>query len=546
MKGVDCMDYTQEELKDIWSRSDAYYSFSFGEYKNFGNRLKKWRELNDVTKTDMAEAIYSYRKHLGLEDDDISNEEIEIPDDEFLPIDYEVTAKRQQKKERRTLSLMRTYNQWECKETDSFSADTPFSMNNLYILKHLLHCDYEFLFCEIDTPHIHSNDISDLTGLNISTIEKLSSCSKASVAENESSPEYYANCILTALNKLISNDDFMTYLSYYLTNLDYDKEDDNSNNDNYVDSLSSSSSISITRPVAGIPSEDAYLDGTVDILNKDTLDMVFLFTLTNKLSRLRDANNTDSDYSPSPISSNITESCIADVNDSFGDRLRKWRESKQYTQDTVADLIFAYRKEHDIKKVIKGISHETDKDGCLRTYQNWERKKDQTKDTRLSMSDLIMLKNIMDCDYDYLFGEIQTLKVPEYDINRSIGLSSTNIDKLEKYAASMREYIPDVPAYASHILTAIDLILTDNDLLSNLAYYLSDMPYYYQMNLCSTLKPVKIYGLNISYEDDYIRDLFDEKELRNVFLPSICDSLMQLREKNMFNNEPIRDKVQNR
>ena len=69
MKGDDNMELSQTELKEIWSRSDEYYQFTFDEYKSFGSRLRKWRELNNISQTDMAEAIYDYRWCLGLEDD---------------------------------------------------------------------------------------------------------------------------------------------------------------------------------------------------------------------------------------------------------------------------------------------------------------------------------------------------------------------------------------------------------------------------------------------------------------------------------------------
>ena len=65
------MDFEQNELKEIWARSDEYFQFRYEEYRTFGGRLKKWRELNDISQMEMAEAIYSYRKLLGLEDDDI-------------------------------------------------------------------------------------------------------------------------------------------------------------------------------------------------------------------------------------------------------------------------------------------------------------------------------------------------------------------------------------------------------------------------------------------------------------------------------------------
>ena len=61
-----------------------------------------------------------------------------------------------------------------------------------------------------------------------------------------------------------------------------------------------------------------------------------------------------------------------------------------------------------------------EKESILRTYQNWESKSKNTKDTRLSMSDLYILKNIMECDYEYLFGEINTLNTSDNSIQKAL------------------------------------------------------------------------------------------------------------------------------
>lgn len=533
MKGVTYMKFTQSELKEIWARSDEYFRFTYEEYNNFAARLKQWRALNDVTQTDMAEAIYEYRKLLGLEDDDISN--VKWTDTytgapEFKPIDYEVTEKRKKKREQRINSIMRTYHQWENKETDSFSSNTPFSMNNLFILKQLLQCDYEFLFCEIDTPHKKSRKLSELTGLNLSTVEKLSSYDKSYKNDDNSSiSAYYAHGILTALDKLISDDNLMMYLSYYLTNLNDDTSEDY---------------LTVVTPVAGIPTEDAYMDGRDFTLNADAIDFVYMMTISNKLSQLREKY-----HESSTVKRNIPyvdEIILAEESDSFGERLKKWREYKRFTQTEVRDMIYNYYIDNKLRN--KPSSDKEKKllnNAILRTYQNWESKKDLKKDTRLSMSDLKMLKDITGCDYEYLFGEINSMTAPELSIYHSLGLSPENIEKLEAYATIyMPDEAPDIPKYANHILTAIDLIVTDNDLLSNLAYFLSDLEYDVNFNHSNILKPIKIYGLNIPFEDAYIHDLFPKnKELRNVFLPAIFTSLTKLRERNIYNNQLIIDQT---
>ena len=73
------------------------FQFRYEEYSTFGARLKKWRELNNISQTEMAEAIYNYRKYLGLEDDDVTKEVLKeeyVGDEKYKPIDYEIDAKR--------------------------------------------------------------------------------------------------------------------------------------------------------------------------------------------------------------------------------------------------------------------------------------------------------------------------------------------------------------------------------------------------------------------------------------------------------------------
>lgn len=537
------MEFSQNELKEIWARTDEYFQFGYEEYSTFGARLKKWRELNDISQMEMAEAIYNYRKYMGLENDDISDEVLKKEyegDERYKPIDYEVDKKREQKKERRIMSLMRTYHKWESKETDAFSADTPFSMAHIRILKQILVCDYEFLFCEISTPHKHTEEMTEQTGLNTSTIEKLFSYDKSYMQDEEHTiSASYAHGIITALDKLFSDDDLMTYLSWYLTNTDTAGEEDDEKYDE--DDDNSRTSISINRPVAGVPTEDAYLDGTVDKLGADDIHLVYMITIANKLARLRDKSPSEKPFYPSDIPS-FDRIVLANDEDSFGERLRKWREYNHYTQEHVAELICNYRKDHNLQKTAKGTPYMPEKESVLRTYQNWESKTSDDKDIRISMTDLFILKSIIGCDYEYLFGEINTMNAPAHSIYQSIGLSHENIDKLELYAKSLQEKVDGVPAYARNILSTIDLIVSDNDLLSNLAYYLSDMPFYPSMRLCSILKPIKIIGRPYPRHDAYADYLFPENnELRNVFFPAIFASLFELRKRNLYNNQPIID-----
>lgn len=43
------MNFQEDELKGIWARNDAYFQFRYTEFKTFGSRLRKWRELNNLS-----------------------------------------------------------------------------------------------------------------------------------------------------------------------------------------------------------------------------------------------------------------------------------------------------------------------------------------------------------------------------------------------------------------------------------------------------------------------------------------------------------------
>ena len=48
---------------------------------------------------------------------------------------------------------------------------------------------------------------------------------------------------------------------------------------------------------------------------------------------------------------------------------------------------------------------------------------------------------------------------------QSLGLSEISYKKLSKYTKALSKHDDEVPAYASQILSALDLIVSDNDLL---------------------------------------------------------------------------------
>lgn len=528
------MELTKNEIKDVWSRSDEYYCFTFQEFQNFSARLKQWRTINNVTQADIANAIYEYRKNIGLENDDISNVILDNSnenDSEFKPIDYDITKKRQKKREQRLTTIRRSYCKWENESPDPLFSNTPFSMTNLYVLKHIINCDYEFLFCEIPTPHKETTALSNTTGLNLSTIEKLSSYANVYKLNHSTSDisMSYTHGILVALNKLILDEELMTYISYFLTNNDiYNSNDD----------------ITITRPFTSISADKVVSKSISTKIDASNQHLIYMVTIANLLYKLRDKDFLLEKPTHSDIA--LDNNVILTTNeDSFGDRLLKWRKYKNLTQADVRNLIVNYYLKNNLRdKPTSSKEQKLLEDAIYRTYQNWESKKDNNKEVRISMIDLKMLHDIMECDYDYLFGDINHLKQSE-STNHYLGLNVETIDKLKFYVSLQPDKENNnITNCTSQILKAIDLIVSNNELLENLAFFLSDLHFDVNMNSSSILRPIEILGINDTYSDAYANLLFPEgTDLKNVFLPAIFEGLSIAREKNKYNNQPIIDKL---
>lgn len=464
------------DFQDTWMQTDKYFQFFFDDFKTFGSRLKKWRELNQLTQNNVAEAIFFQRQSLGLSSVSIN-------------------------------SLIKAYGHWEKKETNFV-----FSLNNFRILKNLLNADYDFLFLDCNTPHKHTPEIMNKTCLSPHTIEKLSSLSVIYHHDNLSSNSYFSKCILDALNLLLSDDDFLCYLSYFLTHYCSDK------------SLKDKefTTISLLKPLNGSCDEDSILDGDVVDIDMPTQLSIFSITLSHKLCDIRDRQH-------STIKKKTFTNISTDTGKEYlplGTQLKKWRTENQLTQDNVADMIINYKTTH-------GLIPKSKK-STLRTYQNWETKTDSEKDIRISFSDIKMLKTLLNCDYEYLFGESNELK-KNWSIDQILGLSKINIRKLISYAKFLSIEHTKAPAYAANILTSLDLITSDNELLSDLAYFLTDLDFYVQQNFCSLLKPIDN-SMNTPADNEYCEKLFNGSEKSNVFLPSIIEKLFSLRRKNFVNS----------
>jgi len=488
IRGVDML--TKEIIYELWKRTDEYIEFSLNDsYKNFSSRLAKWRQLNGLTKKEMAALIYEQREYMGLEQDS-------------------------DLRETRITSLSRSYSSMEKDDSGYNNNSSAISINNFRILKYLLHCDYDFLLCEIDTPHKYSKELSKSTGLTIKTIEKLFMLGATYEGFNES---IFSSRLKWVLNQMIADDDLMLYLSYYLgISSEYFKD-----------------SVNLNLPLAGLMSEDSFLDSTTLTLSHAQLIEIYRYTLARKFINLREKH---SDYFLyySPQNNEITYSNLVSEHASFGERLKALRNSKDLTQEDVTSLIINYRVENNI---IQPIENDSPLEyivykSTLRSYQNWESKKNGFDEIRLCIQDIKMLKNIFNCDYDYLFGDINYPQNGSSANYKSLGLTKANMEKLIKYNSVVSDddaIANRVPLYRKQFISALNLMISDNRFLEYLAYFMTDLPC--TMDGTDILKPLVVPDM---YEPpmygQYRKKLFNEKtELRNIFLPLMFDRLAILR-----------------
>lgn len=448
-----------DELHSIWALKDEYFQFTYEEYKSFGSRLKKWRELSGLSHEDIANSIQELSTILKRTVPKVS-------------------------------SITRKYILWE--KADNLTNDFVFSMKDLFILKQIINCDYEFLFGECDTFHKNTKTINDTTGLSFTTIEYLTDMVETFYAtKNTTTLKAYIN----TLNAIISDQELLTYLSYFTNTLDQEVEDEK---------------IKLIIPTLSAN------NGNITLEHNDLLS-TYMITLSSKLAALkRKYNNINSDtYSFNP--NNQEQLCSA--NSPFGIRLKAWRQYKELTQVQVAELICDYQKENNLGSPAF--------DSIVRTYQNWESKKLLNSEVRIHISDLKMLKDIMKCDYGYLFGEFNTLKKPTEKYDITLGLSNNSMLSLFDYS----HLTNNVPACANYFIKAIDSIVCDITLFTALTYYLSDLPLDIDFMDSALLKPNKLVIDLIPTDDDkfYYNTLFSSINSKDMLLPLIFNRLIEAR-----------------
>lgn len=478
-------------LLEILCSQDKYFCFyNNDELRPFPCRLWRCRNIKHDSITTVAEAIYEERIKLNLEKD-YNNRQTRIN------------------------SIKSSYRRWENSTEPNFII----SMNNLTVLRNLLECDYDFLLGDSDTRLRETGAYFRTIGLTFTALDKLLLLEKPIQESDEDliTPNFYAK-VLQALDYLIQDEDLMAYLSYYVTQ--YHPEIDNSIG-------IQTRSIKTKYMTPSIVSEHFSL-------SSNEVENVMLLTISNKLCNLRSFIMKQEQVKPQYSSRTSCDICNAE--DLLGTRLRKWRNSQKLTIDDVCNLIIEYKLCH---KQISVKEYEECGDliyeATYRTYQNWEAKNDKNKEYQFYIYDLKMLKCIMNCDYEYLFGEINSLQKSGPEV-KTLGLQPNTIKQLQKYSINTDQKQDEtILNFSSHILDAISLIIENDSLLSKLTLFLTDITVYINYGLSDILKPTECGGTTLQKDQEaYLDYLFNEEtdlERRNIFLQSILSELKVIREK---------------
>ena len=468
-------DFSAEELHEIWNIEDKYFQFNYGEYNTFGARLKKWRELAGYTQREVAEYLYDSYKELG-------------------------------KKTSKLDSIQRKYLSWE--SNDQNINDVILSMTDFFLLRRLIGCDYEFLFCEINTLHKDTDMLSDLTGLNATSIETLLAFEDFKLYESNSDISMYAITKQLILSLIATDEKLLLYLSNFLTNAN----EDNKNQIVKID----------------IPQRKKYeLDISSKELKYDDLMDIHLFTIVNLLGKLKDSlSEKEMSFNENNV---ITEDTLCPANSPLGIRLKAWRDLRGVTQRETAEMLCdAAKKLHNEHPAF---------DSIMRTYQNWESRKTTEKEIRIHIGDLKLLKHIMECDYAYLLGNIDCLYIPFSNPQTFTGLTNEAIDSIKKYSHPGEKD----PAYYYNYIKTLDMIISDDELLSELACYLIGTRQSVDYGDNDLLKPTAMTAFisPLQADMDYFTHLYTNSDESNILLPLICKRLLMHRNETKRINDII-------
>lgn len=370
-----------------------------------GKKLKEYRKNNKLSCMDMANKISEKRQQLGL-----SNS--------------------------MNTSFMRTYNNWE-----KNNMPGTISIINLKILRDIMGCSYEYLIEDIQTFYPNNLNIKNKCFLSDNSINKLMNINHEMVYSNDEQIRLLREEMIYTLNVIILGIekynffDICDYNMWIKTSL-----------------CQSSEKPSLLFPLYGdSTNEDRILDGEEKEVDGTNVLNIFLYNNIYKIFENRNKFREE-------INANRSGIIVSDEDKdySFGNRLKNFRRRNNLSQKEMAEKIAEYRKEHNINSVST--------DSILRSYQNWENNKN--KEMRITIEDLKMLKEIMNCKYEYLL-ENRMYHCDMTDLlEEKLGILSSRLDKTDLYQ-----------------LTFISNIILDDELFSYFTFLLSDkLDFYYRDN----------------------------------------------------------------
>lgn len=348
-------------------------------------------------------------------------------------------------------SFMRTYSNWE---KDNMPGTV--SIVNLKILRDIMGCSYEYLLEDIDTFYPNAISIEDEYSIPDGCFNKLMNINHEMIYSDDEYIRLLREEMIYTLNIII-----LGMKKYNIFGIcDYDTWSKTS-------FCLSSQKASLLLPLYGdftnVDGEEVETD-SVNVLN------VFLYNNIYKIFTNRNKFKGEIEEYRSGIKTSVN-----DENYSFGNRLREFRRRNNLSQKEMAEKIEEYRKEHNINSVSI--------DSILRSYQNWENNKNA--EMRISIEDLKMLKEIMNCKYEYLLeSRISSCDITD-SLEEKIGVLSSrlkNIDLLQ--------------------LTFVFNIAFDDELFSYFTFLLSDkLDFYYRDNNLSQYS----YDMNRNIEENEVK-----------------------------------------
>lgn len=348
-------------------------------------------------------------------------------------------------------SFMRTYSNWE---KDNMPGTV--SIVNLKILRDIMGCSYEYLLEDIDTFYPNAISIENKYFISDDCFNKLMNINHEMIYSDDEYIRLLREEMIYTLNIII-----LGMKKYNIFGIcDYDTWCKTSFSQ-------SSQKASLLLPLYGdftnVDGEEVETD-SVNVLNVFLYNNIYkIFTNRNKFR-----GEIEEYRSGTLLSAN-------DENYSFGNRLKEFRRRNNLSQKEIAEKIEEYRKKHNINSVSI--------DSILRSYQNWENNKNA--EMRISIEDLKMLKEIMNCKYEYLLeSRISSCDITD-SLEEKIGVLSSRLENIDLLQ-----------------LTFIFNIAFDDELFSYFTFLLSDkLDFYYRDNNLSQYS----YDMNRNIEENEVK-----------------------------------------